>query len=115
MLRIEHITNDPLQQQVLVLPDGSSLTIELYYRLQQAGWFFNNLTHGDFALNGMRVTNGLNILRQFKNTINFGLACYTDGDREPTQLSDFLSGVSKLYVLTSDDVLEVENILAGAV
>lgn len=113
MLLIQNLTADPLQQQSLVLPDGSQLLIEIYYRPQQYGWFFNTIQNKGFSVKGIRITNNSNMLRQWKNLINFGLACYTDGNREPTQQQDFLSGAAKLYVLTAAEVLEYEKFIQG--
>jgi len=113
MLLIESITGAARQQQRLVLPDGSLLLVRLSYKPQQYGWFIDEITNKEFTLNGLRITNNLNMLRQWKNLIPFGLACYTDGNREPTQQEDFLSGASALYLLSADDVQAIEAYLAG--
>jgi len=116
MLLVQHLTSDPLQQVSLVLPDGSTLFLELYYRQSQLGWFFTKIQWirrggAPFTINGLRVVNNPNILRQWKNIFSFGLACFTIGNREPTQQQDFASGQSKLYVLTTAEAQEYENYL----
>lgn len=113
MLEILNLTDAPLQQQTVVLPDGSNLFLTLYYRPQQYGWFINTLQRGDFTLNGLRITNNPNLLRQWKNRLPFGLACFTQANREPTEKQDFLSGQSKLYILTEEEVIAYERYLAG--
>jgi hypothetical protein len=117
MLLIQNLTDDPKQEQSITLPDGSRLFLSLYYRQSQNGWFYQELSNvtQKFLVKGMRVVNIPNVLRQFKNLINFGLACYTQGNREPTQLQDFSSGASKLYILTQAEVLEYESYLVGGV
>lgn len=111
MLLIRQITKDPLQQQSVVLPDGTSVTLQFYYRPLQLGWFLNSITYGEFVLKGLRITNSPNMLHQWRNQIPFGLACYTDGLREPTQQEDFFSGAAKLYLLTEEEVEEYTEFL----
>ena len=113
MLIIQQITDNPLQKTALVLPDGSQINLEIYFRSMQAGWFINTLTYGDFTLHGVRITNSPNFLYQWKNVLPFGLACFSTQNREPTQQQDFSSGASKLYVVTSDEVKQYEAFLSG--
>lgn len=104
MFLIQQVTTDALQTRTLVLTDGSSLALTIYFRPLQLGWFINNITYGDFILNGVRITNSPNILNQFRNQIPFGLACYSTANREPSLQEDFDTGASKLYILSQDEV-----------
>ena len=114
MYIIGQVTDDSLQTQNLILPDGTTLSLTLYYMPMQYGWFIQNLTYGTFVLEGFRVCVSPNMLRQFKNQIPFGLACYANGvSREPTQQEDFNQGVFSLYILDSAEVTQLENALAG--
>lgn len=113
MLQIQQVTNDTRQRQTLVLPDGTSLSIEIYFIPMQYGWFIQEVTYQDFKVNGLRITNNLNILRQFKNQIPFGLACISVNEREPMLQEDFASGASKLYILTAEEVEAYEDYLRG--
>lgn len=115
MFRIEKITTDPLQTQSLQLPDGTKINLTLYFVPMQYGWFIKELKYGDFVLNNLRITNGANILRQYKNQIPFGLGCVSDNDREPSQQQDFSSEASKLYILDAADVELYEDYLSGKV
>lgn len=110
---IGQITSNPSQQQQLVLSDGSAILFQIYFREQQIGWFINDLAYKDFILQGVRITNSPNILNQFRNQIPFGLACFSTQNREPTQLQDFVSGASKLYILTAAEVAAYANFLAS--
>lgn len=101
---IQQISNNALQTQTLVLPDGSSVVLTVYFRPIQQGWFINELTWQTFILRGVRITNSPNMLYQWKNLIPFGLACYSSGNREPSLKKDFVSGASKLYILTAAEV-----------
>lgn len=104
MFLIQQVTSDPLQQQNLVLPDGSSVLLQIYFRPMQYGWFVNEISWDTFTLKGLRITNSPNMLNQFRNQIPFGLACYSAANREPSQQDDFISGASKLYLLDEDEV-----------
>lgn len=114
MYIIQQVTSDPLQRQTLILPDGTSLTMTIYFRPLQAGWFINELVYGSFILQGVRLTVSPNILRQFKNQIPFGLACLGNNtNREPTQQQDFSSKAFSLYILSAAEVIAYENYLEG--
>lgn len=115
MLQVNGITTDSLQEQTLLLPDGTGIVMTLYFMPMQYCWLIQSLVYGDFQLNGLRICNNPNMLRQFINQIPFGLACYTTGNREPTQQQDFQSGNSILYLLTADEVAQYEEFLSGKV
>jgi hypothetical protein len=104
MNSIPNLTDDPSQKQTVVLPDGSKLDLRIRYRQSQSGWYVDELVWGTFILRGLRITNSPNMLRQWKNRLPFGIACTTKGNREPTQVKDFESGDSVLYVLTAEEV-----------
>lgn len=112
MFIIQQITSDPLQRQTLILPDGTSLTLTMYFIPLQTGWFITDLVYGNFELTGLRITLSPNMLRQFKNQIPFGLACYGNNtNREPTQQQDFSSNNFSLYILSQAEVQEYEDFL----
>lgn len=114
MLRITQITRDSLQKQTLVLPDGSSFTMTMYFMPLQQGWYIRELTYGDFRLTNLRITVGPNMLYQWKNKIPFGLACTSIGQREPSLQDDFVSENCKLYVLTEEEVDAFQEFLENA-
>lgn len=111
MKLIQQITSDALQEQTLILPDGSGVYIQIYFRENQYGWFFNEITWNEFTVKGLRITNSPNMLYQFKNQLTFGFACYSNANREPSLQEDFSSGASKLYLLSQDEVDEYTAIL----
>lgn len=113
MNRIINITDDSSQSQSFTLPDGTILTFTMTYFPQQYGWFFTSFIYGNLNINGLRICNNPNMLRQWENLIPFGLACYTAGNREPTQQQDFSSGASSLYILTSAEVQAYSEFLTN--
>jgi hypothetical protein len=112
---ISNWTDNALQQQKIVLTDGSIVTLQLYFRPQQQGWFLQEVAWGTFVVQEIRITNNVNLLLSWRNLIPFGLACITAGGREPSLPQDFSSGASQLYVLTPTDLATFNATLATAV
>lgn len=104
MFQIQNITADARQKQTLVLDDGSFVEISIAFVPMQQGWFITSLVYGDFVLNGLRICNSPNMLYQFRNQIPFGLACFSNQEREPSLQDDFFSGASRLFVLSEEEV-----------
>lgn len=113
MFQVNQITNDPLQSQSLILPDGTTIEMTLYFIQQQSGWFFNSLVYGDFLISGMRICNSPNMMHQYRNLIPFGISCYSTNAREPSLIGDFASGASILYILTAEEVAAYTAFLNG--
>ncbi len=111
MFLIQQVTANPLQQQTLILEDGTALELTIYFRPMQYGWFINEILYGNFKLYGVRITNSPNMLHQFRNRIPFGLACFSSANREPSLQQDFSSGVSKLYILSQAEINEYAEFL----
>jgi hypothetical protein len=115
MYQIQNFTDNPKQKQTLQLPDGTFIVISLYFIPMQQGWFIQNLSYGKFVLSGVRVTNSPNILHQYRNQIPFGLACFSTQDREPSLAQDFVTGASKLYILTKQECDQFTGLLSGKI
>ena len=106
------INDNPSQVFSLNLPDGTSATFTLSYRPNQKGWYYDmswNGTNPSFQVNGCRITVFPNILRAFKNKINFCLACLTTDGYEHMNLNDFNIKYANLYVLTETEVQSIES------
>jgi hypothetical protein len=113
MIQIQTITSDFYQRQT-VNYNNSSIVFTLKYSPQQLVWYIEQLVYGGVTIQGMRVSTNLNILRQFKNLLPFGMACLTLDDNDPTQQQDFSSGYANLYILDPTDVLAVEATINGS-
>jgi hypothetical protein len=112
MLLVQGLTADPLQKMRLVLPDGSALSLTIYFVPMQLSWFITNLTYGEFSLNGLRISTNPNLLFQYMNQIPFGLACYTTALRDPQLQRDFQSGASRLFLLTAEECTAYAELLS---
>lgn len=116
MILITGWTTDFKQKQTVSLSDGTILGLEIEYKPQQQGWYFTSLSRGSFLIQGMRIITSPNMLRQFKNQIPFGLACYVTDNQEPTLVQDFVTGGrANLYILSSAEVLTYEKFLNGQI
>lgn len=115
MNSIDNLSDGSYQTSTLQMPDGSISTITLYYRGALQRWMF------DFAStqfpNGSILGQGLcvhpNILRNFKNLLDFGLAVVSTDGQDPAFIEDFVNGRVTLYILDAADVQTVEQIIYG--
>jgi hypothetical protein len=113
MLLLSNFSSDARQSQTVVLQDGTSFSMTLYYNVNSLGFFIQSLTYGSFTLNSFRVTNSPNMLNAFSNQIPFGLCVTTVDGREPTQILDFSSGNATMYVLSQTECVLCESLLQG--
>lgn len=113
MYLIQRITSDASQTQSLILYNGNVMTFDIVYSDSQQGWFITNLVYGDFVAKGLRIVVNPNMLNKFKNLIDFGLGCFTQLTREPTQIQDFSSGNFSLYILTKAEVDTYNQLLSA--
>lgn len=104
MYQIQQITNDYLQTQTLLLPDGGQIVMTMKFVPMQFGWFIVSLQYNNFILEGVRIVNSPNMLHQFRNQIPFGLACFSTQNREPSLQQDFSTQASIMYVLSQAEV-----------
>lgn len=82
------------------------MTFVFYAAIQE--WFIN-VTYETFELTGFRIFASPNILQQYENIIPFGLAVTVQGGAEPFLISDFSSGRVNIYVLTPEEVEQVQE------
>ena len=106
---LDNITDFANQSIIAQLPDGTTAELQLIYQGATERWLLNVSYGEDFSVMGINVCCLPNILRQWRNIIPFGLACTTDDQTDPFTVEDFASGRASLYLLTAEDVLEVET------
>lgn len=113
MRLLNQVTNASNQKQNILLPDGTQIELKIQFKPMQFGWFITSLTWQNVVIEGMRLCVNPNILRQFKNQIPFGIACFSQASREPMFQDDFSSRVANLYLLSEEEVQEYEDYLSG--
>ena len=118
MMPVTGITDQPSQKLTISMIDGTKLIMSLTYITSLNGWYFLdsqsaglNWNNGAWQEGGRRIVSHPNMLRNYRNTINFGIACYTANNLEPWNIESFASGTSNLYILTPAEVQEVETAL----
>jgi len=92
----------------LTLQDGSDLQLEFIYRASIQRWTVD-ITHPLLNMTGFNLTQGPNILRQWRNLIPFGMAVTSDNGLDPMNPEDFLSGNCQVYILSASEVQQVET------
>lgn len=116
MYTVQQVTSDAQQSMRLLHPVlGKPIALTIEYRSNQYGWYLTSLTYDDknFAIGTMRIVAHPNLLHQWKNILPFGLACYTTGNREPSQRDDFTNGDATLYLLDAAEVAAYTGYLAN--
>ena len=110
---MQQILNIPaVYRQTMQVPVENSTTplqLLLEYNPVQYAWFMS-VTWNTFSVNALQVTASPNLLRQWKNTIPFGIMVTNTANIDPITLEDFASGVSTMYVLNATDVATFENL-----
>lgn len=112
MNRVDNLTKAANQQTTLLLPDGTAASVTLLFHGATERWTMN-VTYGTRTVNGIGVAFHANILRQWKNTLPFGIACITSDQTDPFLADDFLTGRANLYLLSPADILLVEMAVFG--
>lgn len=108
MTQIDNLSNDADQVTTVILDDGSKVTITLLYLPAIQRWSLD-VTYGNFTVLGLNLCIHANILRGWRNLIPFGIMCSTIDGADPIYIDDFSSGRASLFVLNSDDVLDIES------
>lgn len=108
MKYLNKITAAPYQQFFLTGIPQETITLTLRYMPSQQMWTMD-LAQGDFIANGIQIVAAPNLIRNFRNIINFGMACLTSDGLDPYYVDDFANQRVGLYLLTSDEILQIEE------
>ena len=65
------------------------------------------------AARGIKIVRGPNILTRNKNTLPFGLSVTVADNYEPFLINDFSSGRVKMFLLTSAEVQEIDDMIVA--
>ena len=109
---IDNITDQANQETKPVLDDGSILTLDLMFNGSTQRWMMN-VSHPLLTVNGIAICNFPNLLRDWRNVIDFGLACITTSGVDPVNVEDFVNGNASLYLLNAADVAAAESTIFG--
>lgn len=109
MKQITGLSANPKQEFKVQIEGGDIAIFNFYFLQSQIGWFFD-ITYDNFKSTGLRLVNSLNVLSPYFNILRFGLAVEVPDGAEPYFLDDFISGRVNLYVLSENEVKELEGI-----
>ena len=110
MKQINELTSQPWQKNTIVLEDNQTFDLTLQYVENQYSWFFSISYNNTFVLNNARLVSAPNLLRQHKNILPFGLFISTDDATDPYFINDFINARVTVYILTQEEVDEVETL-----
>lgn len=108
---MQKITLKSLPLQTFKVPLQNVRTnIEFTFRFMptQMSWYFD-FVYNEKEYKGHKLVLGANILRNYKNTIPFGLSVQAENDIEPFSLNDLNNGRVNLFVLDKDEVTQIEE------
>ena len=113
MQLLSAITDAADQLLAVSLPDGSVAQLELFYRPAIQRWTVD-INHPLLNMHGFNLTQGPNILRQWRNIVPFGMALISKNGLDPMYAEDFSNGNCQLYILTPGEVELVETEILNA-
>lgn len=108
MQLIDRLTDAAIQQSILTGNPGQRITLTVRFCASQQLWFAD-IVWNDFSVYGIGLVNGVNILRNYRNLIPFGMWCDTTDGQDPYTLDAFSTGYAKLYLLSADEVTAIEE------
>ncbi len=107
MRQINKLSSAAYQRSFLTGNPGQRIVLTVRYLPSQNVWAMD-IEAGDFVLNGAVILNGVNILRNYRNIIPFGLVCSTLDGQDPYSVDDFETQYARLYLLDASEVDQVE-------
>lgn len=111
MIKITGLTQNAVQKFRINDPNGGGeIIMRLVYRPRVQRWFID-IEFGSFVVNGFKLTRGPNVLYKWSNVIPFGLTVTVKDDFEPFVINDFSTDRVKLFLLTTDEVDQVDALI----
>lgn len=108
MKRLEGIRATGTQKLTTTASNGDPVLMTLFFKASVQAWFFD-LEWNNFVLKGNRIFSSPNMLSQYEKIIPFGLAVITEGGGEPFLVNDFSQGRINMYLLSPEEVIEVQD------
>lgn len=108
MRRITKLTGDARQKFDIIGEKGEQIPFEAFFMPTQQLWTFN-IGYSTFQVNGAQLVVGVNILRNYRRNIPFGLAIATQNGQDPAYIDDFSSGRAQVFLLNAAEVEQIEK------
>jgi hypothetical protein len=107
MLRIDKITNDAFQNMTITV-NNMQVQLSLRYMPRTQTWLCD-VSCANGIVRGVPILSSPNMLRQWRNTLGFGLSCIRFDGLDPYDINDFSNRVANIYILDAADVAQVES------
>lgn len=107
---LEGLSSEPAQSLQHILDTGDRITIKLKYRPAIQMWYMDIISD-QITLYGYRIVNSFNMLHQYMNTIDFGIAIFIDDWTEPLLINDFATQRVRIGILNAAEVEAYEQAL----
>lgn len=107
MKQLDRINDQAYQRFFLTGNPGQRITMTLRFLASQSLWVMD-LSLNTVSVNGLQVINSPNLLRQFRNTLPFGISCQTKDGYDPYYVNDFSTKRAALFLLTQAEVEQIE-------
>lgn len=108
MRYINKLISSPFQTAFLTGNAGQRIRMDLRYNPTQKMWIAD-FQLGEFSVKGISVVKSPNLLRNYRNILPFGIVVTTADGQDPRNLEDFSTQYAAMYLLTQDEVLELEE------
>lgn len=113
MNQIDTISDEANQLIQVVLDTGETVQLTLVFRPAVQRWSIDVLGP-TIQIDGLNVCTFPNLLRSWRQVINFGLACVSIDGSDPFQIDDFSMGRCQLFMLGAADVAAVEAAIGAS-
>ena len=108
MKLLDKLTANPIQKYTVITEEGDRFTLDLRFLPSQAAWEAS-IEWGSVLILGISLVLSPNLLFGFRNILPFGLLVSATNGIEPAYLDDFTTGRIKLYVMTENDLAELDE------
>lgn len=108
MYRLDTLTADAKQTTTWLFGKNEQVKLVFEYKENQIGWFLK-ITYNNYEYNNIRLATAPNLLRAYSSIFPFGLMCETNDGLEPMGIDDFINGYAHIYMLTRDEVKQLEG------
>lgn len=102
MIRIQNITNEPIQRHTIVFQESEVvITLRLYPRMQM--WAID-AEYKDWAVHGLKLSLGVLHMASQNKPFDFAVVDKSGTGIDPFQSTDFSSGRCELYMFEPDEM-----------
>jgi len=108
MKKITTLSSEGKQSFRFAIEGYDAVQVILEFKMNQNAWFYSILW-GTFEVKNGRVVTGLNLLRQYRNIIPFGILVYHPENIDPITVYDWMSNGYEFYMMDESDIIAVEE------